>query len=101
MIIKVLGAGCPNCAKLEANAKKALEELDLEAIVEKVTDIALIINYGVMSTPALVVNEKVLASGRLLDVKEIKEILSNQELSKPTTENTSPKSGGCSCGGRC
>jgi len=101
MIIKILGSGCPNCAKLEANAKRALEELNLEAIVEKVTDINLIINYGVMSTPALVVDEKVLASGRFLDIKEIKEILSNQQLSKPTTENTSTKPGSCSCGSRC
>lgn len=101
MIIKILGSGCPNCVKLEANAKKALEELNMEAVVDKVTDIGLIMSYGVMGTPALVVDEKVLCYGRIPDVSEIKEMLSNPELNKTTTENTSPKSSGCSCGGKC
>ena len=98
MVIKILGSGCPNCVKLEANTKKALEELNKEAVVNKVTDIGLIMNYGIMSTPALVVNETVLCHGRIPDVNEIKEMLSNPELSEPTTENISPKSGSCSCG---
>ena len=101
MVIKILGSGCPNCAKLEANAKKALEELGIKADVDKVTDIILIMNYGVMSTPALVVDEKVLSYGCVPDVNEIKEMLSNLELNKLTTENIPPKSGGCSCGGKC
>jgi len=75
MNIKILGGGCPNCQKLEANTKQALEELKLEAAVEKVTEIQDIMNYGVMSTPALVVDEKVEVSGRIPDVNEIKEIL--------------------------
>ena len=57
MNIKILGTGCPNCQKLEANVKKVLEELKLEANVEKITDIMEIMSYGVMGTPALVVNE--------------------------------------------
>lgn len=101
MVIKILGSGCPNCVKLEANAKKALEELNMKAVVDKVTDIGLIMNYGVMSTPALVVDEKVLSYGRIPDVNEIKEILSNPELTKSTTKDTTPKSNGCSCGGKC
>ena len=76
MIIKILGTGCPNCQKLEANVKQALAELKMEANIEKVTEIADILNYGVMSTPALVVNEKVAVSGRIPDVSEIKTILS-------------------------
>ena len=101
MVIKILGSGCPNCVKLEANAKKALEELNMEAVVNKVTDIGLIMNYGVMSAPALVVDEKVLCYGRIPNVDEIKEMLSNPELNKPTAENTTPKIDGCSCGGKC
>lgn len=101
MIIKILGSGCPNCVRLEANTKKALEELNTEAVVEKVTDMGLIMNYGVMSVSALVVNEKVLSYGRIPDVGEIKEMLSNPELNSPVAENNTPKSGGCSCGGKC
>jgi len=76
MIIKILGTGCPNCQKLEANTKQALEELKIEAKVEKVTEIQDIMSYGVMGTPALVVDEKVEVSGRIPDVSEIKTILS-------------------------
>ena len=75
MKIKVLGSGCPNCKVLEANVKKAIEELKIKATVEKVTDIGKIIEYGVMSTPALVVNEKVVSSGRVLNTEEIKKLL--------------------------
>ena len=75
MKIKVLGSGCPNCKVLEANTKKALEELKIKADVEKVTDITKIMGYGVMSTPALVVNEKVVSYGRVLSPDEIKKLL--------------------------
>jgi len=75
MKIKVLGSGCPNCKVLEANTKKALEELKIKADVEKVTDITKIMEYGVMSTPALVVNEKVVSYGRVLSPDEIKKLL--------------------------
>ena len=75
MKIKILGSGCPNCKVLEANTKRALEELKIKADVEKVTDIARIMEYGVMSTPALVVNEKVVSYGRVLNPEEIKKIL--------------------------
>ena len=75
MQIKILGSGCPNCKVLEANAKKAVAEMKIKADVEKVTDIAKIIEYGVMSTPALVVNEKVVSYGRVLSSEEIKKFL--------------------------
>ena len=74
--IKILGTGCPNCKELEANTKQALEELKLEAKVEKITEIQDIISYGVMGTPALVIDEKVETSGRIPDVEEIKTMLS-------------------------
>ena len=75
MIIKILGSGCPNCQRLEANAKQAVAELKLDAKIEKVTDITEITNYGIMSTPALVADEKVLSYGRIPDVEEIKQLL--------------------------
>lgn len=75
MKIKVLGSGCPNCKILEANTKKALDELKIKADVEKVTDIGKIIEYGVMSTPALVIDEKVVSVGRVLTSEEIKKLL--------------------------
>lgn len=64
MIIKVLGPGCANCVNLEKATRQALTDLDLEAAIEKVTDYPSIVGYGVMSTPALVVDEKVVTSGR-------------------------------------
>jgi small redox-active disulfide protein 2 len=73
--IKILGTGCPNCQKLEANTKQALEELKIEAQVEKVTEIQDIMSYGVLRTPALVINEEVEVYGRVPEVKEIKELL--------------------------
>ena len=75
MIVKVLGTGCKNCKSLEANAKEAIEELGLDATVEKVEDMKGIMSYGVMRTPALVVDEKVKVMGRVPKVEEIKEIL--------------------------
>ncbi len=97
MIIKILGSGCPNCVKLEANAKKAVEELDAKAVIEKITDMGLIIGYGVMSTPALVIDEQVMSYGIIPGVPEIKEMITKRES---RSQNAKP-TGGCSCGGKC
>jgi len=75
MIIKILGSGCPNCRKLHANTEEAIKALNLDATIEEVKDIDKIIDYGVMKTPALVVDEKVKSSGRVLSTDEIKKIL--------------------------
>jgi len=75
MIIKVLGSGCANCKKLEENTKKAVEDLGIEATIEKVTDFKKIMAYGVMKTPALVVDEKVKIMGRVPSADEIKKCL--------------------------
>ena len=91
MNIKIFGPGCPNCQKLEANTKQALEELKLEAKVEKISEIQDIMSYGIMSTPALVVDDAVLVAGMVPDVKQIKEAL----------ENHNKPAGTCSCGGKC
>jgi len=98
MIIKILGPGCTNCGRLEANAKKAVEELKIKATIEKVTDMEQIIEYGVMSTPALVVDEKVVTYGIIPAVEDIKDILTKK--SQPEIKNNKP-TGGCSCGGKC
>ncbi len=75
MIIKVLGPGCTNCKNLERVTREAVDGLGLDATIEKVEDYAAIIGYGVMSTPALVVDEKVVVSGRVPKVAEIRELL--------------------------
>lgn len=72
MEIKVLGTGCAKCGKVYENVKKALEELGVDAEVEKVEDIDKIISFGVMMTPAVVINGKVKASGRIPSTEEIK-----------------------------
>ncbi len=74
-IIKVLGSGCKNCLVLGDNVKEAMQELKLDAELVKVTDFSEIAAYGVMSTPALVVNEKVVSYGKVLKTKEIIRLL--------------------------
>lgn len=75
MIIKILGTGCANCKRLEENTRKAVVELGLDVSIEKVTDIKDIMKYGVMKTPALVVDEKVKIMGRVPTADEIKKYL--------------------------
>ncbi|ALV38475.1 thioredoxin family protein [Streptomyces sp. CdTB01] len=75
MIIKVLGPGCANCVTLERVTREAVTALGLDARIEKVTDYAAIAGYGVMSTPALVVDEKVVVSGRVPTAAQVCELL--------------------------
>ena len=74
MDIKVLGSGCNNCKRLEEHTKQAVLELGLDATISKVTDYKDIVAYGVMKTPALVVDGKVVVSGRVPSKDEIKKI---------------------------
>ena len=76
MEIKILGTGCANCKNLEKATMDAVAELNLDASVVKEEDIVKIMSYGIMRTPALVVNEKVVVYGRVPSVSEIREILS-------------------------
>lgn len=81
MTIKILGSGCPNCQKLEQNAKKAVEELGLENIhVEHIYDINKVIEMGVAMTPAIMFDDEIKAQGRIPEVEEIKGWL--QEIKK-------------------
>ena len=75
MIIKILGSGCNNCVRLEANARKASEELGITAEFVKVKEMADIAAYGVMRTPGLVVDEKVVSFGRVLSPEDIKALI--------------------------
>ena len=77
MIIKILGSGCKKCVTLAQNAETALENTAIDAKIEKVTDIVSIASYGIMSTHGLVIDEKVVSSGRVLSVSEIGALLSS------------------------
>ena len=76
MKIKILGTGCLNCQRLEANVRQVLEELKLEVDIKKITEIQDIMSYGVMEIPALVIDDRVEVSGRIPDVKELKTVFS-------------------------
>ena len=75
MDIKILGSGCAKCQQLEANTTEALAELGIDATIEKVTDPAEIASWGVMTTPALVVDDEVLVAGRLPSADEVRNLL--------------------------
>ena len=80
--VKVLGSGCPNCRRLTALTEQALVELGRTEQVEKVTDYAQIAAYGVMATPALVVDELVLVAGRIPALSSLKSAL-GERLGQP------------------
>ncbi|KAB7743453.1 thioredoxin family protein [Nostocoides sp. F2B08] len=75
MRIKVLGPGCKNCHKLEHNTQVALDRLGLHETIEKVTDYGEIAGYGVMKTPALVIDDTVVLSGKVATPEEITPLL--------------------------
>lgn len=78
MEIKILGSGCANCINLEKNTREALAALGMEATITKVTDYQDIAAYGIMRTPGLVIDEKVVSYGKVAKPKEIIELLKNQ-----------------------
>jgi small redox-active disulfide protein 2 len=75
MEIKILGTGCVNCRNLERVTRAALDELGIEATLDKVTDPSEIVSWGVMSTPALVIDDDVVLSGRVPDLASVKQLL--------------------------
>lgn len=75
MDIKVLGTGCPKCKSLEKVTRDAVAEAGIDATVTKVEDIVEIMSYGIMVTPALVINGKVVIKGRVPSVEEIKSLI--------------------------
>jgi small redox-active disulfide protein 2 len=77
LTVKILGSGCPNCKKVEAIAKQAVENLGIEATFVKVTDYNQIMEYNILSTPGLVIDEKVVSSGRIPSPAEVTTWLAN------------------------
>ncbi|RPF57925.1 thioredoxin family protein [Abyssicoccus albus] len=76
--IKVLGTGCKKCVELERNTEEALKQLNIDEQIDHVTEVSQIAMYGVMSTPALVIHEKVVSYGKVLTVDELKDILEEE-----------------------
>jgi small redox-active disulfide protein 2 len=74
--IKVLGPGCKKCKKLEQLTQQAIEELGLDAVIEKVEDMPTIMSYGIMQTPGLVINNKVILTGMVPKLSALKELIS-------------------------
>ena len=75
MNIKILGLGCAKCDLLEKNIQKVVENLTINATIEKVEDYDQILSYGIMRTPGLVIDEKVMSAGRVLYTQEIERLL--------------------------
>ncbi|MBC7765183.1 MAG: TM0996/MTH895 family glutaredoxin-like protein [Hyphomonadaceae bacterium] len=78
MNIKILGSGCANCKKLQVATQDVVTALGVNATIEKVEDLQLIMGYGVMRTPALVINEKVKAFGRIPSKDELKKLIQDE-----------------------
>ncbi len=78
MVIKILGKGCKKCKLLEANTYKAIQSLGIQATIEKVTELDDIIEYGVMKTPGLVIDEKVVLSGRIASANKVEALIQNE-----------------------
>ena len=75
MNVKILGGGCSKCETLLANAKEAIEKAGVKAEVEYITDMEQVMSYGVMSMPAIVVNEQVVSMGKVLKAAQVEELL--------------------------
>ena len=75
MDIRVLGTGCPNCKRLEKNVRDAVEQMAVEATITKITDMKEIMSYDILSTPGLVIDGKVVSSGRVPTPAEISSMI--------------------------
>lgn len=82
LTVKILGSGCANCKNVEAVARKAIADLALEAEVIKVTDFKDIMAYNIMSTPGLVINEKLVCAGRVPSQAEVTSFMTNALVAK-------------------
>lgn len=76
MEIKILGTGCPKCKTLEKVTREAVTEMGIDAVVSKEDDIVKIMGYGILHTPGLVINGRVVSSGRVLSSNEVRELIS-------------------------
>ena len=80
--IKVLGPGCDNCHKVEENARAAVTQMGMDASIEKITDRALFAQYGLLYTPGLVINEKLVCGGRIPTVAEVSTWLADAAMAQ-------------------
>ena len=86
MDIKILGTGCANCKKLHQTTERAVAQSGVTAVITKVEDVPSIMKYGVMSTPALVIDETVVSAGRLPDIAQVSTWLTTAETKQHETE---------------
>ncbi len=93
--LKILGTGCKKCQTLKQLTEEVVSENNIDAMIEKVEDIVKIMEYEVMNTPALVVNNKVVIAGRIPNKKEILDSVLSEKSSENSAEST------CCCGGNC
>ncbi len=83
MIIKILGTGCTNCKRAKALAADVIKELGIDAKVEEVTDIAAIMGYGILSTPGIVIDEKVVGSGGVPSKAQFIQLVQQAGIDRP------------------
>lgn len=76
--VQILGAGCPNCRALEKATQEALADLGLDPVIEHVTDFTEIVSYGVMTTPGLVLDGKVVSYGRVLNKDQVRDLIKKE-----------------------
>jgi len=99
--IQVFGSGCPSCKKLYESVKETVANMSLGTEVEYIDDIQKLLQLGVMSSPVLVINNKVMVAGSIPSQEKIKQLIT-EGLENPQAEAEAPKeSGGCSCGSGC
>lgn len=96
MKIKVLGSGCASCHKLYEETLKAVENMGKNYEVEYISDMKVMLGYGIMTPPAIVIDEKVISQGKSLKAKDIEKLLNGVKIDENSCEN-----GKCDCGGCC
>ena len=77
MNIKILGTGCARCQRLEKTVKEIVNELQIDATVEEVKDMKKILEYPILTTPGLVINEQIASSGKVLNKEEVKQMITD------------------------
>ena len=99
--IQVYGSGCPSCKKLYELVKETVSEMNLNTEVEYIDDIQKLLQLGVMSSPVLVINNKVVLAGSLPNQEKIKQLITGSQENSQASGTEPEKSGGCSCGSGC
>lgn len=101
MQVQVLGTGCKTCKNLFEITQKALEELKIEGEVEYITNVTKMIEMGILTSPVLVIDGKVVMNGSSDDIEKIKELILNSKSADQTEDAEADATSGCSCGTGC